>query len=82
MRGAHWHRWHRSGLCPAASGTVGTAGDSSSEAAVLGAERSLLFVAGTRVREDLAISWRGECSPLLKSAVTTLDGRSHAYTLQ
>lgn len=39
--------------------------DPSAAADLLGAERSLLFIAGTRAREALTISWHGEHSPLI-----------------
>lgn len=45
------------------------ADDPSATATVLAQERSLLFVAGTRAREDLALGWHGECSPLLTPIV-------------
>jgi superfamily I DNA/RNA helicase len=45
------------------------ADDPAATAAVLAQERSLLFVAGTRAREDLAIGWHGTCSPLLAPIV-------------
>jgi len=48
---------------------VDTAEDPAATAAVLAQERSLLFVAGTRAREDLAIGWHGEHSPLLAPIV-------------
>ena len=33
-------------------------------------ERSLLYVAATRARDQLAISWSGEASPLLEGIVS------------
>jgi hypothetical protein len=53
---------------------IDTADDPAATAALLAQERSLLFVAGTRAREDLAIGWHGECSALLAPIVGKTSG--------
>ncbi len=45
---------------------AGVTGDDASAAELLLAERSLLFVAGTRARDALAVSWHGAPSPLIE----------------
>lgn len=42
-------------------------------------ERSLVYVAATRARDELALSWSGEASPLLDQAIPLPDQASTAH---
>jgi AAA domain/UvrD-like helicase C-terminal domain len=57
------------GQIPQPRDLADTDGDPSASADLLVTERSLLFVAGTRARDALAVSWHGEHSPLIAPLV-------------
>lgn len=54
---------------PPSSDMASVNGDASASADLLAQERSLLFVAGTRAREALSVSWHGQHSPLIAPMV-------------
>jgi superfamily I DNA/RNA helicase len=58
-----------SGQIPPSSDVASVHGDPSAFADLLAKERSLLFVAGTRAREALSVSWHGERSALIAPMV-------------